>query len=569
MEFSELLDDYLYTLRISSKELAEAAGISPAAISRYKSGERRPIRGRREYNAIIDGIVDVAEKKNIQEINRSAVEESFDQVFANSNEGFDEKSFRTNLDQLMTAMDISAREIADCTGRDISYISRIRSGDRRPADPHQLITAVTEYIMEHYYDTAHQETISGLLDCRLSDMSKRERISGRLYRWLFYNDNSPRTYIEDFIHRLDIFDISSYSSIRQQSASSRQISTSEMNVVAYGVDRLRELRNNYLEYTILRSENKYIDIVWNLSDISGEISDELNDRMNIILSSGFSVRIIHVGGSPIEEIMETFKDWMPLFLSGQIESYYIDSNQPFYMVSSFIVSDCGMISIDGLSDDGETCRVYTSTSEEEIDYYSSKFDRMLEHSRMMVELISDSESRNRFLDGYNHIPGVRKELLSTPPIYTISDELLDRILERNRIAKSDRAIIRSYIKQERDRFRRIAEISRIEDHIPNVSREDYDTNPVFLSLSGLFYDRDIFYTYDEYVEHMRLAKMAEAEIENYSLVLREDMNYRKIQIFMNKGSWVMVSKNQKPAVHFIIRHPAIRNNLEILIENYN
>ena len=85
--------------------------------------------------------------------------------------------------------------------------------------------------------------------------------------------------------------------------------------------------------------------------------------------------------------------------------------------------------------------------------------------------------------------GKRTNILSTPPIYTISDGLLRKILRRNDISAEDGKRIQSYIHNERDRVLSIMEHSRLEDHIPEVSRIDYDKKPVFLSLSGLFYDK--------------------------------------------------------------------------------
>ena len=46
------------------------------------------------------------------------------------------------------------------------------------------------------------------------------------------------------------------------------------------------------------------------------------------------------------------------------------------------------------------------------------------------------------------------------------------------------------------------------------------------------------------------------------------MGFRKIQIFMHEGQWVMVSKNKSPAIHFVIEHPAIRQSMEKMLETF-
>ena len=38
--------------------------------------------------------------------------------------------------------------------------------------------------------------------------------------------------------------------------------------------------------------------------------------------------------------------------------------------------------------------------------------------------------------------------------------------------------------------------------------------------------------------------------------------FRNIQIIIHEKKWVIVSKNQAPAIHFLIRHPKMRNAFE-------
>mgnify|MGYP007101883001 CR=1 FL=1 len=176
------------------------------------------------------------------------------------------------------------------------------------------------------------------------------------------------------------------------------------------------------------------------------------------------------------------------------------------------------------------------------------------------------EDRKNFLNSYADKPGVRMSLLSTPPIYTISDELLYSILERNNIEDDDRDRIVYYIHEERERVIRELAHSEMQVVIPEISIDKYNESPVFLSLSGLFYEKDIFYTYEEYCRHMDLAKQFEKDHQGYSLVLKKNMTFRNIQIFVNKGKWVMISKNKTPAIHFIVTHSGIRMNLEKMTE---
>ena len=45
MKFGDLLNSYIESLGCTAKELADRSGISPAVISRYRSGKRTPQAG--------------------------------------------------------------------------------------------------------------------------------------------------------------------------------------------------------------------------------------------------------------------------------------------------------------------------------------------------------------------------------------------------------------------------------------------------------------------------------------------------------------------------------------------
>ena len=89
MKFGELLDDYLYKLRSSSKELSDVTGLSTASISRYKSGERIPVRNGEQYKALLKGLSSLAEKKGISGMSEQELEISFSTAYQTRNDDFD------------------------------------------------------------------------------------------------------------------------------------------------------------------------------------------------------------------------------------------------------------------------------------------------------------------------------------------------------------------------------------------------------------------------------------------------------------------------------------------------
>ena len=68
MDFKEKLNEYIEQLGCTSKELAQASGLSAATISRYRSRERIPDIESDNLKQLIYGIVKLAQKRNLSSI---------------------------------------------------------------------------------------------------------------------------------------------------------------------------------------------------------------------------------------------------------------------------------------------------------------------------------------------------------------------------------------------------------------------------------------------------------------------------------------------------------------------
>ena len=97
------------------------------------------------------------------------------------------------------------------------------------------------------------------------------------------------------------------------------------------------------------------------------------------------------------------------------------------------------------------------------------------------------------------------------------------------------------------------------------SADEFEKYPMTLSLSGIFYEKDIFYTYEDYLKHCNLIKTYADNHPNYTIEFSEAHTFRNIQIIIHEGKWAMISKGKAPAIHFVIRHPKLCSAIEHFI----
>ena len=72
----------------------------------------------------------------------------------------------------------------------------------------------------------------------------------------------------------------------------------------------------------------------------------------------------------------------------------------------------------------------------------------------------------------------------------------------------------------------------------------------------------IVYTYEQYREHLEMMKRFSQMHKNYHIEENKSPAFRHIQILIHEGSWAIVSKEKTPAIHFVIRHPKMREAME-------
>ena len=162
-------------------------------------------------------------------------------------------------------------------------------------------------------------------------------------------------------------------------------------------------------------------------------------------------------------------------------------------------------------------------------------------------------------------PGNRRSILSALPIHTLSEELLLQILNHNHIEEADKKRILDFAKKQRQLYENILSNRQIIDEIPVISEMEFLEQPMLLPLSEIFYEKDIVYTYAEYLEHMEQTITYSQNNSNYTVKQNSRYPFKNIQIRILEGKWVVISKNKTPAIHFVIHNPQLRNALENMV----
>lgn len=571
MEFKDKLAEYIELLDCSAKDLAENSGLSAATISRYRSGERIPDADSENFSDLVEGIVRIAENKNISDVTLQSVSDAF-LPFARSN-AIDMEKLKVNLNLLLNVMPVSISELSKFLNYDASYISRIRNGLRQPANPQEFALGIASFIARRYQDASHKAVIADLIGCKSDELKNYNTYQSLLTEWLTNGAGNSRDSMTGFLEKLDKFNLNEYiRSIRfdelKVPSAPFQLPTSK---TYYGLNEMMNSELDFLKATVLSKSDEsvimYSDMPMGEMAKDPEFPKKWMFGMAMMLKKGLHLNQIHNIDRSFEDMMLGLESWIPMYMTGQIHPYYLKGTQGNVFSHFLKVSGSAALTGEAISGYHSEGKYYLTKNKDEVAYYKKRAKRLLSKASPLMEIYRAeyAQAYNSFLQTDAETEGNRYFILSSLSLHTMTNDLISRILNQNQISETEQLQIRQYVAAQRKITDKILQHSHITEEIPMLSKEEFEQFPMTLSLSGMFSEKDILYTWDDYQEHLHLIREYQKQHSNYSFLENPSYAFRNIQICIHEGKWVIVSKNKTPAIHFLIRHPKMRNAFENMV----
>lgn len=570
MNFKEVLNEYLKELNCSSKKLSNESGLSESVISRYRSGERTPVKNSEQLNKLTNALFNIAKDNNKNKYTFDKIESDFNSTLASDD--FDYTTFSNNLNTLITSLNINTHEMSKYIVFDASHISRIRYGKAKPSNPVEFSNKICSYILNRYKNPDDINNLMMIIGCKKSDLSN-EKIYSTLFNWLTSEIVPVKNQISDFLHHLDSFNLDDYIKV---------IKFDELKVPSipfykaktkhyYGIEEMKQGELNFFKGTVLSKSKEDIFMCSDMpmEDMAKDIDfgKKWMFAIAMCLKKGHHLNIIHNLDRPFNEMMLGLESWIPIYMTGQISPYYLSNlknniyNHLNYVSAAAALSgEC----INGFHNKG---MYYLTTNKNEIEYYKEKSDLLLKKAKPLMEIYRESNIKeyHLFLRKDENIECDRTRYISSLPLFTISDELLIKILKRNKLTKEEIDKIIKYKNNEFKYMNSILKKNKVFDYIYIIKEDEFISDTPSLLLNNLFIDKIINYTYKEYIEHLKLTNEYAKNNKNYNILTEKDKTFKNITITILKNNHVIISKNSNPTIHFVIRHP----KLVAAIESFN
>lgn len=570
MKFKEVLNKYLKELDCSSKKLSDESGLSESVICRYRSGERTPAKKSEQINKLTTAIFNIAKEKGKNKYTLDKIVNDFNSTLPSDD--FDYATFSNNLNTLITSLNINTNEMSKYIVFDASHISRIRYGKARPSNPIEFSNKICSYIFSRYKNYDSINSLSTIIGCKKSELTNG-KFHNTLLAWLTSEITHTKNQVYDFLHNLDSFNLDDYIKV---------IKFDELKIPSipfykaktkhyYGLEEMKQGELNFFKSTVLSKSKEDIFMCSDMpmEDMAEDIEfgKKWMFAIAMCLKKGHHLNIIHNVDRPFNEMMLGLESWIPIYMTGQISPYYLkDFKNNIYNNLNYVSGVAALTGecIKGFHNKG---MYYLTTNKNEINYYKEKANLLLKKAKPLMQIYRENNIREYefFLKKDESIECDRKRYLSSLPLFTFSDELLMKILKRNKLSKADIDKIVRYKKEELKYMNSILNKNKVSDYIYVIKENEFKNDTPLLSLNNLFIDKKICYTYKEYIEHLKQTKEYAKKINNYEINHINDKTFKNITITFIKDHYVIISKSSNPTIHFVIEHPKLVD----AIENFN
>lgn len=570
MTFSEQLNAYISELNCTAKELTDVSGLSASVLSRYRTGSRVPTTDSEQFMQLVQGIATIANERGYSEFTVEKIQKTLEDCLQDAT--FPYELFQINFDTLLTSLSINVADLSHFLNFDSSYISRIRNGQRRPSNPQDFAQNVSKYIAGHCSES-DKVTIAKLVHCTTDEINNDSLCRDKIIHWLLNEQIEKKDVVLPFLSKLDEFDLNEFI---------RSIHFDELKVPSvpfqlptsknyYGIDEMCEGTLDFFKATVLSKSKEDL-----IANDDTPMADKANgtDFMKkyifavaLTLKKGLHIHFIHNINRPFEEMMMGLEGWIPMYMTGQISPYYLKDVHNKLFGHFLYSSGAAALSGECIMDYHQNGKMYLTKNKTEMSYYRQRSLDILSKASPLMDIyrIESKDAFYSFVERDIVTPGNRRSILSALPIHTLSEELLLQILNHNHIEEADKKRILDFAKKQRQLYENILSNRQIIDEIPVISEMEFLEQPMLLPLSEIFYEKDIVYTYAEYLEHVEQTITYSQNNSNYTVKQNSRYPFKNIQIRILEGKWVVISKNKTPAIHFVIHNPQLRNALENMV----
>lgn len=581
MEFSQVLRRCMDEAGCTGKELAQACGMSASTVSRYLAGTRTPDAGSLPAREIALALCKLAQEKG-----RTLDADEICEALLAGSRSQTPQGAGAKLTALLDAFGVTRAKLAEALGYSPSYISRVCSQTRNVSNFDEFARTAGTFFAERALGANAQDALLALCkeaagpdrgavsETGMQGEDALKALAALTSAWLqAEQDTQPQSSIEPFLRKLDTFNLDTYLAAMQAARAQEEAAveageearkntaTEALYTFYAGVDGFCQAELDFLAAAATEPAGSSVVM---FSDMP--MQDKMQAKpefparwiaaLAVLLRTGHPIDNIHNVGRGLPEMMLGLEAWLPLYMTGMVRPYYLPSQPtgPF----AHLVRSSQTVALEGQAVAGAYEHVGCQLFRDEgtVAHFRQRANDLLATAKPLANVYTVQQAGElaAFLTHEAAQSGERTHVMSAPPLYTMSEELLEEAIAASTLDEAE---------AQRVRMARAAQLARVESELAHgetvvtISRVDegkLSAASAHLALGEAFCTRSVPYGAQTYRKHIEQTEAFATAHPTWHLAWGPDLGFRNIQITVRPDAWVLVSKNTSPAVHFVLRH---------------
>lgn len=559
MRFSEILNQYLALLNVSYSRFARYSGISVSAVRRYKNGDSEPAADSEQLTKIADGIFRLSEEQGLALSKDKILSDLTDSLRNVLHIPYED--YVANLNALLKLLDLRVAVLAKALSFDPSYISKILSGQRRPAHITEFTQNIGAFISRSCTDEQHIKSLAAMLELEETAIkSPRERCAA-ISAWLGSNTQKKNDPISGFLDKMDAFHLDDF--IQAIHFNDIKLPTVPFQLPGtknyYGIREMMESELDFMKATVISKSMQdcilYSDMPMEEMAKDPEFPKKWMFGRAMMLKKGLHLHIIHDVNRPFHEMMLGLESYIPMYMTGQISPYSLSASQGGVFTHLLNVSGAAALEGNAIAEHQGAGKYTLYKSKDDVQHFRTRAELLLKKAEPLMDIYR-SDRKEAFSAQIEQLwqAGDRRVVNCSLPLYTISPALLSQILERVALSEQEKEQIRRYRADCLALAEGLLTNNKVTLILPKLSEEQFGKTPLNLALSELFIETDVPYRYEEYAAHLEQTCDFARVFPNLTVEFDNMPPFRNISYTVVGSKHVIVSKNKFPTIHFIIHH---------------
>ena len=575
--FAERLGQILSVIEASPTEIARYMEIDPSNISRMLTGKRLPKNSGEAAWRLVSGIFSYADENGktaelcalIACENADSADTIKGQMMSWLYEGVDDtpkkleppkdrvpyRAFGEKLNAVMELAELSNIRFGKLINVDTSYISRFRNGLRSPKSNPKTMNAICSVLLDRLYEQDKIRQLGALMNTSPEVLKDEDEALTLFHNWLFDTDKEDSgSIVEKLLENIDAFSLETKIPLPsfEEAADEKILMANE--TAYFGTGGLQTAVIRFLGNAINHNAKELClysdqDMDWMVGDPAFRM--KWSALMLECVKHGIHIRIIHNIDRDLHEMIDAITSWLPLYMSGMIESYYCKKQKNTRFSNTLFLCP-GIACVEGSNVNGQEeqngiYHYYTDAAM--LEAYKQSFDGLLADSKQLVRIYSNFDSERTTLMGGSGMT----VLGTTLPLTTMPENTLLSILDRSGADKEMKESVFDIWNNRKSLLTDNLKGGFVHECIPTAKDEQLFAGVIAVDIPGAAQS----YTPQEYAEHIRNIIALSDEHVNYRFYELPDAPFQNTQIVITENA-IAVIKLNAPQVTFMISHPAMR-----------